>query len=106
MRHSDGSRRDADGYRDSGHVRPYRRGLFQLTVERCTRMRPVSSTLAALATLAAGVVVLGGAGTASADVTVTFPEAVSHTVVFGDWLQIAGDDVFNAGHDNIVGSNN
>ncbi|GAA1580926.1 MULTISPECIES: hypothetical protein [Streptomyces] len=66
-------------------------------------MRPVSSALAALA---AGALVLTATGAANADVTVTLPEAVSHTVVFGDWLQIAGDDVFNAGHDNIVGSNN
>ncbi|MFD9395957.1 hypothetical protein ACFWBB_36020 [Streptomyces sp. NPDC060000] len=29
----------------------------------------------------------------------------SYTIVFGDWLQFAGDDVFNAGDDNTVGSN-
>lgn len=66
-------------------------------------MRSVSSALTAVAALA---IVLGGASAASADVNVTFPSENSYTIVFGDWSQIAGDDVFNAGHDNTVGSNN
>ncbi|MGW5848887.1 hypothetical protein ACWFQ8_13215 [Streptomyces sp. NPDC055254] len=56
--------------------------------------------------LAAGAIVLGGASAASADVVVFAPAENSYTLVFGDWLQFAGDDVFNAGHDNTVGSNN
>ncbi|MFD3538979.1 hypothetical protein ACFWUQ_05705 [Streptomyces sp. NPDC058662] len=56
--------------------------------------------------LAAGAIVLGGASAASADVVVTAPAEYSYTLVFGDWLQFAADDVFNAGHDNTVGSNN
>ncbi|MBT2540125.1 hypothetical protein J7E99_05250 [Streptomyces sp. ISL-44] len=56
--------------------------------------------------LAAGVVILGGASAASADVNVNFQPEPSYTFVFGDWLQFAADDVFNAGHDNTVGSNN
>ncbi|WP_030774162.1 hypothetical protein [Streptomyces sp. NRRL F-2664] len=59
-----------------------------------------------LATLAAGAVVLGAAGVANADVTVNYQPQPSFTFVFGDWSQVAGDDVFNAGHDNTVGSNN
>ncbi|WP_426364431.1 hypothetical protein [Streptomyces sp. E-08] len=64
------------------------------------------SLLTALTALAVGAVVLGSAGAASADVTVEIEPEASHTVVFGDWLQFARDDVFNAGHDNTVGSNN
>ncbi|MEU8777687.1 chaplin [Streptomyces sp. NPDC048606] len=66
-------------------------------------MRSVRSVLTALA---AGAIVLGGAGAASADVNVDFRPQPSYTIVFGDWLQFAADDVFNAGHDNTVGSNN
>ncbi|MFG2617369.1 hypothetical protein ACGFXC_07065 [Streptomyces sp. NPDC048507] len=66
-------------------------------------MRSVRSAFAVLATAA---IVLGGAGAASADVNVTIPEGPSYTLVFGDWLQFAADDVFNAGHNNTVGSNN
>ncbi|MCX5145042.1 MULTISPECIES: hypothetical protein [unclassified Streptomyces] len=65
-------------------------------------MRSVSSVLTAAAALA---IVLGGASAASADVNVTVPEGSSYTIVFGDWTQFAADDVFNAGHDNTVGSN-
>lgn len=56
--------------------------------------------------LAAGVIVFGGASTAAADVTVNVAPQNSYTIVFGDWLQFAADDVFNAGHDNTVGSDN
>ncbi|MFG3491847.1 hypothetical protein [Streptomyces sp. NPDC047972] len=63
-------------------------------------MRPL------LTALATGVLVLSAAGVASADVTVELEPEASHTVVFGDWLQFAHDDVFNAGHDNTVGSDN
>lgn len=56
--------------------------------------------------LAAGVIVFGGASAAAADVTVSVAPQNSHTIVFGDWLQFAADDVFNAGHDNTVGSDN
>ncbi|MFD3807886.1 hypothetical protein ACFWSF_21425 [Streptomyces sp. NPDC058611] len=56
--------------------------------------------------LAAGAIVFGGASAAAADVTVNVAPQNSYTLVFGDWLQFAGDDVFNAGHDNTVGSNN
>ncbi|MFJ3581784.1 hypothetical protein ACIPPS_06050 [Streptomyces sp. NPDC090127] len=66
-------------------------------------MRPVRSALTALA---AGALVLVGAGAATADVNVDYHPQPSYTVVFGDWLQFAADDVFNAGHDNTVGSNN
>ncbi|MEV7723368.1 hypothetical protein ACIRP0_14475 [Streptomyces sp. NPDC101733] len=66
-------------------------------------MRSVRSVFAVLA---AGAIILGGASAASADVTVTVPEGSSYNLVFGDWLQFAADDVFNAGHDNTVGSNN
>ncbi|MFB7463507.1 hypothetical protein ACFCZ1_08360 [Streptomyces sp. NPDC056224] len=66
-------------------------------------MRSVRSLLSVLA---AGAIVLGGASSAAADVNVYAPLENSYTIVFGDWLQIAGDDVFNAGHNNTVGSNN
>ncbi|MEN8655338.1 hypothetical protein ABCR94_33360 [Streptomyces sp. 21So2-11] len=56
-----------------------------------------------LCVLAAGAIILGGASAASADVTVNTGDP-SYTIVFGDWLQFAGDDLFNAGHDNTVGS--
>ncbi|MEV8590207.1 hypothetical protein AB0424_25060 [Streptomyces sp. NPDC051180] len=59
-----------------------------------------------LTALATGVFVLGAAGVASADVNVDVEPEGSYTVVFGDWLQFAKDDVFNAGHDNTVGSDN
>ncbi|MFD3945917.1 hypothetical protein [Streptomyces sp. NPDC058579] len=59
-----------------------------------------------LTALAAGAIVFGTAGVASADVFVNFEPEASHTIVFGDWFQFAQDDVFNAGHDNTVGSNN
>ncbi|MEU2392292.1 hypothetical protein [Streptomyces sp. NPDC007369] len=64
------------------------------------------SLRSALAAVAAAAVVLGAAGAASADVNVAFVQPTSYTLVFGDWFQIAGDDVFNAGFDNVVGSNN
>ncbi|MFD3696103.1 hypothetical protein ACFWUZ_08065 [Streptomyces sp. NPDC058646] len=66
-------------------------------------MRSVRSVLSVLA---AGAIVLGGASAASADVVVYAPAETSYTLVFGDWLQFAADDVFNAGHDNTVGSDN
>ncbi|MFD3545488.1 hypothetical protein ACFWUW_07685 [Streptomyces sp. NPDC058655] len=56
--------------------------------------------------LAAGAIVLGGASAATADVTVDVAPQNSYTIVFGDWFQFAADDVFNAGHDNTVGSDN
>ncbi|WP_424215277.1 hypothetical protein ACN20G_26215 [Streptomyces sp. BI20] len=59
-----------------------------------------------LMTLAACALVLGSAGVASADVNVVIPESPAVNLVFGDWGQFAGDDVFTAGHDNQVGSNN
>lgn len=66
-------------------------------------MRSVRSVLSVVA---AGVIVLGGASAASADVTVNAPSETAYTLVFGDWLQFAADDVFNAGLHNTVGSNN
>ncbi|MFE3766874.1 hypothetical protein ACFXPI_34545 [Streptomyces sp. NPDC059104] len=66
-------------------------------------MRSVRSAFAVLATAA---IVLGGAGAASADVTVTVPEGSQYNLVFGNWFQYAADDIFNAGRDNTVGSNN
>ncbi|MDA5283993.1 hypothetical protein ACWGHM_10160 [Streptomyces sp. NPDC054904] len=66
-------------------------------------MRSVRSVLTVLA---AGALVFGGASAASADVTVTVPEGNNYNLVFGDWFQFAADDIFNAGHDNTVGSNN
>ncbi|MFD9431951.1 hypothetical protein [Streptomyces sp. NPDC060002] len=59
-----------------------------------------------LTALAAGALVFGTAGIASADVNVDIGPQSSYTIVFGDWLRFAGDDVFNAGNDNTVGSNN
>ncbi|MER7912584.1 MULTISPECIES: hypothetical protein [unclassified Streptomyces] len=59
-----------------------------------------------LTALAAGALLLGAAGAASADVYVDYEPEDSYTIVFGDWLQFAGGDVFNAGHDNTVGSDN
>jgi hypothetical protein len=59
-----------------------------------------------LAALAASAFVLGTAGVASADVNVNVTDSPSYNIVFGDWSQFAADDVFNAGHDNTVGSNN
>lgn len=66
-------------------------------------MRSVRS---ALSVVAAGLIVLGCASAAAADVTVNAPSETSYTIVFGDWLQFAADDVFNAGLNNTVGSNN
>ncbi|MFE7181349.1 hypothetical protein [Streptomyces erythrochromogenes] len=62
----------------------------------------------ALTALAAGGIILAGASAASADDTFTIYAPVSNTysIVFGDLSQVAGDDVFNAGRDNTVGSNN
>ncbi|MFG3343560.1 hypothetical protein ACGF1Z_00665 [Streptomyces sp. NPDC048018] len=59
-----------------------------------------------LPVLAAGAIVLGSAGFAHADVNVEYEPETSYTVVFGGWNQVAADDVFNAGHDNTVGSDN
>ncbi|KOU43760.1 hypothetical protein ADK53_04810 [Streptomyces sp. WM6373] len=59
-----------------------------------------------LTALAAGAVVSGTAGVAGADVTVNYQPQPSFTFVFGDWSQVAGDDIFSAGHDNTVGSDN
>ncbi|MEU7065662.1 hypothetical protein ACIGQE_08540 [Streptomyces sp. NPDC053429] len=67
-------------------------------------MRSVRSLVTTLA--ATGAIVLGGASVACADVTVNYQPEPSYTFVFGNWLQFAADDVFNAGHDNTVGSNN
>ncbi|MFD9333350.1 hypothetical protein ACFWBF_02885 [Streptomyces sp. NPDC060028] len=66
-------------------------------------MRSVRSVLTVLAV---GAIVLGGASAAVADVTVNAPAENSYVIVFGDWSQFALDDIFNAGHDNMVGSNN
>ncbi|MEY2229019.1 hypothetical protein [Streptomyces sp. BF23-19] len=62
----------------------------------------------ALTALAAGGILLAGASAASADDAFTIYAPVSNTysIVFGDLNQVAGDDVFNAGHDNTVGSHN
>ncbi|WP_327733677.1 hypothetical protein OG749_07190 [Streptomyces nojiriensis] len=62
----------------------------------------------ALTALAAGGILLAGASAASADDTFTIYAPVSNTysIVFGDLSQVAGDDVFNAGRDNTVGSYN
>ncbi|MEV6680074.1 hypothetical protein AB0N09_24890 [Streptomyces erythrochromogenes] len=62
----------------------------------------------ALTALAAGGIILAGASAASADDTFTIYAPVSNTysIVFGDLSQVAGDDVFNAGRDNTVGSHN
>ncbi|MFK0256408.1 MULTISPECIES: hypothetical protein [unclassified Streptomyces] len=64
------------------------------------------SLRSAFAAVAAAAIVFGAAGTASADVNVTITQPAVYNIVFGDWLQIAGDDVFNAGFSNVVGSNN
>ncbi|RST08864.1 hypothetical protein EF910_01125 [Streptomyces sp. WAC07149] len=68
-------------------------------------MRPIRCALTALAT---GAILLAGASAASADdgFTVYAPINNTYSIVFGDLQQIAGDDVFNAGHDNTVGSHN
>ncbi|MFB7257028.1 hypothetical protein [Streptomyces nojiriensis] len=62
----------------------------------------------ALTALAAGGILLAGASAACADDTFTIHAPVGNTysIVFGDLTQVAGDDVFNAGHDNTVGSHN
>ncbi|KPI33980.1 hypothetical protein OV450_1199 [Actinobacteria bacterium OV450] len=62
----------------------------------------------ALTALAAGGIVLAGASAASADdaFTVYAPIDSTYSIVFGDLNQLAGDDVFNAGRDNTVGSHN
>ncbi|MEV7511245.1 hypothetical protein AB0O42_06635 [Streptomyces sp. NPDC089922] len=62
----------------------------------------------ALTALAAGGILLAGASAASADddFTVSAPISNTYSFVFGDLSQTAEDDVFNAGHDNTVGSHN
>ncbi|MFE2550795.1 hypothetical protein ACFXGI_19945 [Streptomyces sp. NPDC059355] len=62
----------------------------------------------ALTALAAGGVILAGASAACADNTFTVYAPIDNTysIVFGDLNQVAGDDVFNAGRDNTVGSHN
>ncbi|MEU6314700.1 hypothetical protein [Streptomyces sp. NPDC047014] len=63
----------------------------------------------ALTALAAGGILLAGASAASADdgdFTVYAPISNTASFVFGDLSQTAADDVFNAGHDNTVGSHN
>ncbi|WP_327260105.1 hypothetical protein OG444_39490 [Streptomyces sp. NBC_01232] len=62
----------------------------------------------ALTALAAGGIILAGASAASADdaFTVYAPVTNTYSIVFGDLSQVAGDDVFNAGRDNTVGSHN
>lgn len=37
---------------------------------------------------------------------VAFADSTGAAVIIGDDNQVAGDDIFNAGHDNIVGSGN
>ncbi|MFJ3171268.1 hypothetical protein ACIPJK_10860 [Streptomyces roseus] len=62
----------------------------------------------ALTALAVGGFLLAGASAASADdaFTVYAPIDNTYSIVFGDVSQVAGDDVFNAGRDNTVGSHN
>ncbi|WP_328762806.1 MULTISPECIES: hypothetical protein [unclassified Streptomyces] len=62
----------------------------------------------ALTALAAGGIILAGASAAFADgaFTVYAPIDNTYSIVFGDLNQLAGDDVFNAGRDNTVGSHN
>ncbi|WP_369778716.1 hypothetical protein [Streptomyces sp. R33] len=62
----------------------------------------------ALTALAAGGIILAGASAASADdnFVVYAPIDNTYSIVFGDVSQVAGDDVFNAGRDNTVGSHN
>ncbi|WP_405982831.1 hypothetical protein [Streptomyces sp. NBC_00158] len=62
----------------------------------------------ALTALAVGGILLAGASAASADdgFFVYAPIDNTYSIVFGDLSQIAGDDVFNAGRDNTVGSHN
>ncbi|WP_030161604.1 hypothetical protein [Streptomyces sp. NRRL S-244] len=62
----------------------------------------------ALTALAVGGIILAGASAASADDTFTVYAPIDNTysIVFGDLSQVAGDDVFNAGRDNTVGSHN
>ncbi|WP_406182945.1 hypothetical protein [Streptomyces sp. NBC_01006] len=62
----------------------------------------------ALTALAVGGIILAGASAASADDTFTVYAPIDNTysIVFGDLTQLAGDDVFNAGRDNTVGSHN
>ncbi|MFE0730267.1 hypothetical protein ACFW2X_18855 [Streptomyces antibioticus] len=66
-------------------------------------MRAVRSGPTALAACALALV---AGGTAGAGESVDDSSAPSVTMVFGDWGQFAGDDVFNASHDDTVGSNN
>ncbi|MFJ6725090.1 MULTISPECIES: hypothetical protein [unclassified Streptomyces] len=74
---------------------------------RSVRSRRSARTVrSGLAVLAACAAVVLGSGAAHADVTVEDEAEPSVTIVFGDWVQIAGDDVFTAGHDNTVGSDN
>ncbi|MFB8396605.1 hypothetical protein [Streptomyces yangpuensis] len=62
----------------------------------------------ALTALAAGGLLLAGASAASADDTFAVYAPISNTysIVFGDQTQVAGDDIFNVGRDNTVGSYN
>ncbi|MEU9713990.1 hypothetical protein [Streptomyces sp. NPDC047976] len=68
-------------------------------------MRSIRCALTALAT---GGILLAGASAACADdgFTVYAPIDNTYSIVFGDLQQVAGDDVFNAGRDNTVGSHN
>ncbi|MFE6845105.1 hypothetical protein [Streptomyces sp. NPDC057686] len=68
-------------------------------------MRPIRLALTALA---AGGMLLAGASAACADdnFVVYAPIDNTYSIVFGDLSQVAGDDVFNAGRDNTVGSHN
>ncbi|WP_147420048.1 hypothetical protein [Streptomyces sp. WM6372] len=68
-------------------------------------MRSIRPVLTALAV---GGILLAGASAASADDTFTVYAPIDNTysIVFGDLSQVAGDDVFNAGRDNTVGSHN
>ncbi|MFJ3921515.1 hypothetical protein [Streptomyces sp. NPDC090022] len=68
-------------------------------------MRSIRSALTALA--AAGLVLAGASSACAADdFTVYAPISQTYSIVFGDLSQVAGDDVFNAGRDNTVGSHN
>ncbi|MGE7386357.1 hypothetical protein ACQKM2_12865 [Streptomyces sp. NPDC004126] len=68
-------------------------------------MRSIRCALTALAT---GGILLAGASAACADdgFTVYAPIDNTYSIVFGDLQQIAGEDVFNVGRDNTVGSHN
>ncbi|WP_327181085.1 hypothetical protein [Streptomyces sp. NBC_01334] len=57
-----------------------------------------------LTALAAGAIVFGTAGIASADVNVDVGPQPSYTIVIGDRLQFAGDDVFNGEPGQVSGA--